>query len=88
MNVWRHAYRAGSSCRWVVFSDNVRERGVVSTLSLGLECRFLKDVCLNYVCLAAFMWGWALMRLVAVQPLNGGTGESGKSVLQGDNVHN
>ena len=34
------------------------------------------------------MWGWALMRLVAVQPLNGGAGESGKSVLQGDNVHN
>lgn len=33
------------------------------------------------------MWGWALMRLVAVQPLNGGAGESGKSVLQGDNVH-
>lgn len=64
MNVWRHAYRAGSSCRWAVFSDNVRERGVVSTLSLGLECRFLEDVCLNYVCLAAFMWGWALMRLV------------------------
>ncbi|GEM_PF-3184142 len=88
MNVWRHAYRAGSSCRWAVFSDNVRERGVVSTLSLGLECRFLEDVCLNYVCLAAFMWGWALMRLVAVQPLNGGAGESGKPVLQGDNVHN
>ena len=34
------------------------------------------------------MWGWALMRLVAVQPLNGGAGESGKPVLQGDNVHN
>jgi len=29
------------------------------------------------------MWGWALMRLVAVQPLNGGAGK----VLQNDNVH-
>lgn len=70
------------------FPDNVYGRGVVSALSLELECRFLEDVCLNYICPVAFIWGRILMRLVVVQPLNGGAGESGKSVLQGDNVHN
>lgn len=65
------------------FSDNVRGRGVVSALSLELECRFLEDVCLNYICLVAFIWGRILMRLVVVQPLNGGAGK----VLRNDNVH-